>query len=177
MLQGASDHGLRHVLITQKCLAEAEICDLDHSIVQQDVGGLQVSVQNIVLEETLEPIQDLGEDMQGFLFCENLLLLDNVFKRAAVAVFVDKIDIVLGSEHFYELDDVDVADFGQRLYFVHREFVELRHHLELLKLYSIMKGSRLFNRKHRSGHVTQSPSLCACLQRWPERFARSLNEN
>ncbi len=64
------DHRLRQVLRVQQGLAETEVCDFEEIVGDQDVRWLQVSVQNVVLFETLVARYDLGDYLEGMLFLE-----------------------------------------------------------------------------------------------------------
>jgi len=54
----------------------------------------------------------LFENIERFVFIElSILLLIEVFiKGTVIAILVDQVDIVLGLDHFYELDDIDVVE-------------------------------------------------------------------
>jgi len=46
-VDGRPHHRLRHVALFQQLLAEAEVCQLDNSIVEEDIGGFQIPVQDV----------------------------------------------------------------------------------------------------------------------------------
>lgn len=46
-------------------LGEAEVGDLVNAIIDEDVGRLQVAVDDPVPLELLEPVDDLAEDLKG----------------------------------------------------------------------------------------------------------------
>lgn len=112
-VDGRPDHGLRHVTLLQQLLAEPEIGQLDHPVVEEDIGGLEVSMQNVFGMQRLEGIPQLVENLDSFLLVEPALGLDVLSQRSTVTELIDEIVVVGSTEHLDELDDVGMADLGQ----------------------------------------------------------------
>jgi len=104
---------LGHVAFLEQLLAEAEICEFYHSIFEQDVGGLEIPVQNPGLVKCEVGLPDLLEQLECVGLGDLAPLLDELGEGAAIAVFVDEIDVGSVLEHLLELDDVGVVDLGQ----------------------------------------------------------------
>ncbi len=70
-------------------------------------------MQNILSIERFKGTSDLGKYLDRLLFGQSFLALDILGKRAAVTKLIDEIVVVGGPQHFNELDDVGVVDFGE----------------------------------------------------------------
>lgn len=104
-VQRGAEHGLSEVVLAED-LAEAEICDFGDSVVAEDIGEFEISVQDLVVEEVVEPIDDFAENLDGFFLCEVFSFLDVGVEVAVVAVLEDEVVIVGGLLHIVEFDDV-----------------------------------------------------------------------
>ena len=80
---------------------------------EEDVGGFEISMQDVFCVEFFKGAPELQENLEGFSFCKFSLGLDVLCKSAAVAELVDQIVVVGSSEHLNELDDVDMVDFAE----------------------------------------------------------------
>ena len=80
---------------------------------EEDISGLQISMQYIFGMQRLEGIPQLVENLDSFLLIEPPLGLDMLGQRPTVTKLIDKIVVVGSPEHLYELDDVGMADLGQ----------------------------------------------------------------
>lgn len=120
---GGPDHRGGHILGLEG-LAEPEVCDLDDSVVEENVAWLEVSVEYVGLGQRFESDEQLLQDFQGFELREKLLLVQQRLQRPAVGELIDQVHIVGCLEHLQELDDVRVVDFGERLDLVHGELVQ-----------------------------------------------------
>lgn len=76
---------------------------------EKNVIWFNVSMKNVVFAEGFKGVDDLFEDSEGFPFGDFSSLSDEILQCAFIAVFVDKIDVVVGFDHFDEVDDVDVV--------------------------------------------------------------------
>jgi len=47
---------------------EAEVSDLSRAIMQQNITGLEISVDNVVLVKTFKAFDYVTQDAQGFFF-------------------------------------------------------------------------------------------------------------
>jgi len=82
-------------------------------------------VHDVVLIEDLEGVDELLEDEKSLFFWNNPILPEHAFEGAAVAVLVDKVEVVGRFEHIDVLDDVFVFfDIGENINFVDCAFLE-----------------------------------------------------
>lgn len=79
---------------------------------EEDISGLQISMQNVFVVESLKGIFKLGKDLDGFRLVKPLLSFDVLGKCSSVAELVDQVIVIGCTQHFHELDDVNVADFA-----------------------------------------------------------------
>jgi len=104
-VQRGAQHGLSEIVLAED-LAETEVCNFGDSIVAENIGQLQVPMQDLVIEEMVEPIDDFAKNLDGFFLCEVFSFLDVGIEVAIVAVLEHKVVIVGGLLHVVELDDV-----------------------------------------------------------------------
>lgn len=112
-VDGWTHHGLGHIVFFEELLAETKICQFHDAVVEEDVGGFEISMQDVFCVEFFKGAPELQENLEGFSFCKFSLGLDVLCKSAAVAELVDQIVVVGSSEHLNELDDVDMVDFAE----------------------------------------------------------------
>jgi hypothetical protein len=129
-------------LVIHHFLTEPKIRNFDNTVMEEDVGGFEVPMQYFFSVKELKGRTELREDFDGFLFGEFLLGFDEVGKGAAIAELVYEVDVVVGSEHLDELDDVGVTDFGEDADLVVGELAQFGslfefvnvHHLHCIKV-------------------------------------------
>lgn len=90
-------------------LRESEICDFVDAVLDENVGRLQVSVDNFFLHELCEAREDLPDHVEGFIFAE-APTLDKFAKIASGAELGDDVQAVLAGEHVSEAHDVGMVE-------------------------------------------------------------------
>lgn len=73
---------------------------------EEDVVGFDVAVHDVVFLQGFERGEQLFEVEEGLTLGEAALAFDEVLQCAAVAVFVDEVEVVYGAQHLFEADDV-----------------------------------------------------------------------
>ena len=82
-------------------------------------------MHDVVLVENLEGLEQLLINKQSLLFWKHTLLFEHTFQSTAVAIFVDKVEIVRSFEHVNVLDDVFMLfDVGQDINLVYSTLLE-----------------------------------------------------
>lgn len=80
-------------------------------------------MHDVVFVQNLESFQELFQNQEGFFFINGLLFSKHAFKGATVAIFVDKVKIILGFQHVIIRYYVFVFLYiCQNVYLVHRAF-------------------------------------------------------
>lgn len=109
-------------------LGEAEICEFGSSLVEEDVGGLNIAMDNLSFIQVLQSLVYLKDDFpSGLVERQGLLAFDHVEQVPSVAQLRYYVAVVLGREHlvaFYDvwvvhaLDDFDLLhqQVGQPLF-------------------------------------------------------------
>jgi hypothetical protein len=92
-------------------------------------------MQDILRTQGLKGTPDLGKYFNGLFLSQSLFTLDILSKGATVTELIDQIIVVGGSEHFNELDDVGVVDFGEDGDLVVGELREFGSVFELLDVH------------------------------------------
>jgi hypothetical protein len=72
----------------------------------QDVGQLQIPMDDLVLVQMVEPVDELAHNADALVLNEVTFLLDIRVQVSVVAVLHDQIIVVTGLLHVVELDDV-----------------------------------------------------------------------
>lgn len=119
-------------MLFEELLAEAEVSQFNGAIIEEDIGGLEVPVQNMRLVECLEGCPELLEDLQRLLLRQSSLPLDVLGKRASVAILINEIVVAGRAEHLNELDDIGVGDLGEDVDLIIGELGQLRSLFELV---------------------------------------------
>ena len=130
-VNGRAHHGLGH-LVFEHFLAEPKIGYLDDPVMEQNVVGLEIPVQDLFFVEQLEGRPELVKYLEGVILRQSFFDLDIVAQSAPIAVLVDQVVVVGGPQHLIEPDDVGMADLGQNIDLVVGKFAELGGVLELL---------------------------------------------
>lgn len=63
---------------------------------EENVIWLQIPMHNIILVEDLKSLKKLFEDQEGLFLVQSVLFSKKAFKSATIAVFVNKIKVILG---------------------------------------------------------------------------------
>lgn len=98
---------LRALLVV---LGEPEICDLVGLILDEDVGGLEVAMDDGVLVQVLVPSDELLDDDNCLGLGQFFPLLQHILKRALVAQLLEEVDVVGGFLDIVEFYDVVILD-------------------------------------------------------------------
>ena len=118
-VQGRSTHRGRHVLRLQRS-GEAEVGDLQHRVVggvaEEDVLGLQVSVQDVLAVQDAEPGGYLREKAARHLLGRLPLPLQELREVAARAELQDQVEVGRALLQVAEAHDVRVGDAAQHVH-------------------------------------------------------------
>ena len=132
-VDGRPQHSRSHVPLPQQVLAKSKVSQLQDTVVEEDVVGLQVPMHDVELVENLERLHQLGKDSQRLLLPELSLLLQLAVESLAIAELVNEVEVVGGFEHLDKLDDVGaLLDPGEVPDLIGRAFLEAGVLLELL---------------------------------------------
>lgn len=86
---------------------EAKICDFGLAPVKQDVRWLQVSVNDVVRVQALEPLHNLLHNLECFFLAQlPVVLFQILIQRTAVAEFDYQINVVRRLLHIDQLNYV-----------------------------------------------------------------------
>lgn len=123
---------MREIPCIFEWLAEAEISQFEHSIVEKDVAGLDVPVHDVEPDQDLECPEEISQVGQCFLLSEASLGLDLLFECPSIAILINEVVVVGSFEYLYEAYDVSgVFDLGEGLYFIDGELFEFGAEFEL----------------------------------------------
>ena len=88
---------------------------------KQNVTGLQIPVENLLLKQHLKASPQLQKYLNGLQLSQSLLIPNMISQCASIAKLVHQIIVIHGSEHLNELDNVRMSYFCQDDDFVVRE--------------------------------------------------------
>jgi len=115
-------------------LGEPEICDLDRSLVEQNIRRLDVTMHDSDLMAVLGNIEfvegdksrcDLFRDGAGFFLRKSLFGLHELLKIASIAIIDENVEIIGGPLHVDEMDDMLSLNLPQNVDFSHEQLVLL----------------------------------------------------
>lgn len=69
---------LQETILAFHAFGEAEVADLTLGALQQDIGGFEVSVDDVISAEVLDATHDLPEEVDGLFFRQFSLFLEVV---------------------------------------------------------------------------------------------------
>ena len=105
-------------------LGESKICDFVGLVLDEDIGGFEVPVDDGVLVQVLIAADELLDDDNGLGLWQFLALFENVLEAALVAQLLEEVDVVGGLLHVIQLHDVLVLDRLHNLDLVLQRLVE-----------------------------------------------------
>jgi hypothetical protein len=73
---------------------EAKVSDLELSLLDENVGGLDVAVYDVATGEVLESLEELTHQGPYFFLGEGCAFLEGFFESAAVAEFGDEVAVI-----------------------------------------------------------------------------------
>jgi hypothetical protein len=111
-------HGTAHerlMNLVQFCsllivLSKAEVRDLIGLVLDQDVRGLEISMNNRMLMEILVPPDKLLHNEKTLWFRHLLSLLQNLLKGSPIAQFLEEVDVVSWFLDVVEFDNIFILD-------------------------------------------------------------------
>ena len=128
-IHGASHEGLMNLIEFSAflvILGESKICDFVGLVLDEDIGGLEVSVYDGVLVQVLIAADELFDDDDGLGLRQFLALFENILETALVAQLLEEVDVVGRLLHVIQLHDVLV------LYRLHNLDLVLQRLVEFL---------------------------------------------
>ena len=106
-MEGRARKGL-HEFRVDELLGKAEIRDFDHAFLEQNIGGFEIAVDDLVHGQHLHPAHDLREDGHGLRLLQPAPRLDQLCERALGAVLEEEIEVVFCLFDVDEVHDVVV---------------------------------------------------------------------
>lgn len=106
-------------------LGQSEVCDLHHSVADEDVGRLEVPVRHSLLPHVLQSPPEVNHDAIELVLREGLAVTHAVFEAAIPAEFCDDVAVAFGEEGLDEAEDVGVAELLEDAYLFEDEGLEV----------------------------------------------------
>ncbi len=102
---------------------------------KENIGGLQIPMENILGTEHFKRGPNLHKNPEGLILRESFLHFYVFGQGSSIAVLIDEVVVVGGSEHLQEFYDVGMVYFGQDCYFVVGELGQFGGRFELLHVH------------------------------------------
>ena len=109
-VERSSNYRLHDCFFTIEALGEPKITYLANAALHENIGGLQVSMDNAVLMEILGAIHDIPKILLGLIFGDPPSPLQQPMQIAILAELSNDIHIVSSLVDIVEPNDVLVAD-------------------------------------------------------------------
>lgn len=100
----------RLIDVLGQCFGQAEISNFDLAILEHNVGGLEIPVDEVGLDYGLEAPDDLVEVMECLFLRQPFPLFDILFQISALTILDDQVEFVGGLQHIVEPDNVIVVE-------------------------------------------------------------------
>lgn len=104
---------------------------------EEDVGGFEISVQNILGVKCFKCVSKLLKDLDCFLLGESSFGLDMLCQGSTVTILINQVVVVGSPQHFYKLNDVDVVYLREDSDLVIGEFAEFGCVLKFLYVHDL----------------------------------------
>jgi hypothetical protein len=115
----------------------------------EDVIGFDIPMHDVTARQNLEGFHDLLEIEERSLLGQGALLLHEFVQSSAIAVFIDKVEVVGCFEHIDVFDDVGAAlQRGEDVDFVDCALLQLGDLLELLRLHHLDRHLQFRDQVH-----------------------------
>ncbi len=88
---------------------KAKVCDFGHSLVDEDVGNFEITVDNIFGGKVLEAFVDVGDNVVDFPLLELVLFLDPPLEVSLVAQLGDDVAVSIAGEDLEAVEHVGVV--------------------------------------------------------------------
>lgn len=94
-----------------KAFGKAEVTQFAYALFEQNIGWLEVSMNNSIFVQILGSINNVFEIALGILLWDFFLLVEHLKEITVVAKFSDDIHVIGSLVDVEELNDVGVGDF------------------------------------------------------------------
>lgn len=88
---------------------EPEIRDLEHSLLDEDVGGLDIPVDDAATGEVLESLEELTHQGPYFFLGQGTAFLEGFLQTAALTELGDEVAVIGALEDLHATDHVRVV--------------------------------------------------------------------
>ena len=115
---------------------KAEIGYLGLSVIDEDIGDFEVTVDDVFLGQIEQSLEDIFDDGGSSVLVEVSLLPESGFEVALVAEFGDDVAVAVAGEDLEAFEDIGVAQLLQDVDFREKEFLKF-FALEGLEFYDL----------------------------------------
>lgn len=137
-VNGRAHAGPRHFARIPEELGETEVANFENLLVHEDVGGLEIAVDDAELAELFETAGHLADDVEGH-FLVDFASHAEALEVSSRAVLHDEIDVVLRVNDFVELDDVGVLKLLHDCDFIVKRLFQVTIAADQLLLHSLYR--------------------------------------
>jgi hypothetical protein len=119
-----AEHGFGPAFLIQD-FGESEVSNFDNTIVPEDIGELEIAVDDFVFVEMMKAVNQLTHDGNSLIFDKILFLFEVGIQIAIIAILEHKVVVVIGLFHVIEFDDVGALTAFEHFDFAFEQFLEL----------------------------------------------------
>lgn len=123
-VEGRAEHGFGPAFFVED-FGESEIGNFDNTVVSENIGEFQVSVDDFVFVKMVEAMNQFAHDTDSLILYEIFFLFQIRVKVPIITILQDQVVIVVGFLHIIELDNVGALTAFEDLDFALKQLLEL----------------------------------------------------
>jgi hypothetical protein len=119
-----AEHGSGPAFLIQD-FGESKVSNFDNTIMPEDIGELEITVDNFMFVEMMKAMNQLTHDGNSLILDKILFLFEVGIQIAIITILEHKVVVVIGLFHIIEFDDVGALTAFEHFYLALEQFFEL----------------------------------------------------
>jgi hypothetical protein len=119
-----AEHGFGPAFLIQD-FGESKVSNFDNTIMPEDIGELEITVDNFMFVEMMKAMNQLTHDGNSLILDKILFLFEVGIQIAVITILKHKVVVVIGLFHIVEFDDVGALTAFEHFYLALEQFFEL----------------------------------------------------
>jgi hypothetical protein len=119
-----AEHGFGPAFLIQD-FGESKVSNFDNTIMPEDIGELEITVDNFMFVEMMKAMNQLTHDGNSLILDKILFIFEVGIQIAIITILEHKVVVVIGLFHIVEFDDVGALTAFEHFYLALEQFFEL----------------------------------------------------